>query len=166
MRLLNSPQMPSRQQGATLAVALIFLVILTLLGLSAMSVTTMEERMSGNTRDHNLAFQGAETALRDAEGYLLGKDFYAFDASCTIGLCAQGSAPDRTLAATWSGAKVVQSTTSISGLSAQPRYFTEYAGQVKCAACAGGWASAYRITTRSLGGNANTQVFLEEVYRP
>lgn len=166
MRRLIYPQMPSRQQGATLAVALIFLVILTLLGLTAMSVTTMEERMSGNTRDHNLAFQGAETALRDAEGYLIGKDFYAFDASCTNGLCAQGSAPDWTLAATWAGTQVHVSSSSITGLSATPRYFTEYAGQVKCAACAGGWGSAYRITTRSLGGNSNTQVFLEEVYRP
>jgi type IV pilus assembly protein PilX len=57
---------PERQHGAVLIVALLFLVILTILGLTAMSGTTMEERMSGNTRDLNVAFQAAEAALRDA----------------------------------------------------------------------------------------------------
>jgi type IV pilus assembly protein PilX len=32
-----------------------------------MQVTRMEERMAGNSRDINLAFQGAEAALRDGE---------------------------------------------------------------------------------------------------
>jgi type IV pilus assembly protein PilX len=49
-----------------LIVALLFLVILTMLGLTAMSGTTMEERMSGNTRDINVALQAPEAALRDA----------------------------------------------------------------------------------------------------
>jgi type IV pilus assembly protein PilX len=55
-----------RERGAVLIVALLFLVILTILGLTAMSGTTMEERMAGNTRDINVALQAAEAALRDA----------------------------------------------------------------------------------------------------
>ncbi len=55
-----------RQRGAVLIVALLFLVILTILGLTAMSGTMMEERMSGNSRDINVALQAAEAALRDA----------------------------------------------------------------------------------------------------
>jgi type IV pilus assembly protein PilX len=55
-----------RQDGAVLIVALLFLVILTMLGVTAMSGTTMEERMSGNSRDMNVALQAAEAALRDA----------------------------------------------------------------------------------------------------
>lgn len=55
-----------RQGGAVLIVSLMFLVILTMLGVTAMSGTTMEERMAGNTRDAALALQAAEAALRDA----------------------------------------------------------------------------------------------------
>jgi len=55
-----------RQGGAVLIVTLMFLVILTLLGVTAMTSTTMEERMAGNTRDSAIALQAAESALRDA----------------------------------------------------------------------------------------------------
>lgn len=54
------------QRGAVLIVSLMFLVILTMLGVTAMSGTTMEERMAGNTRDAAAALQAAEAALRDA----------------------------------------------------------------------------------------------------
>jgi type IV pilus assembly protein PilX len=55
-----------KQSGAVLIVALLFLVILTILGITAMTATTFEERMAGNTRDVGLAFQAAEAAMRDA----------------------------------------------------------------------------------------------------
>jgi len=55
------------QQGATLAIVLIFLVLVTLVGVTAMTTTTMEERMAGNLKDRNLAFQAAEAGLRDAK---------------------------------------------------------------------------------------------------
>jgi type IV pilus assembly protein PilX len=66
IKALRASTPPQRQRGAVLIVALLFLVILTMLGLTAMSGTTMEERMSGNTRDINIALQAAEAALRDA----------------------------------------------------------------------------------------------------
>ena len=56
-----------RQRGAALVIALIMLLVMTVLGLAAMQITRMEERMAGNTRDLNLAFQGAEAGLRDSE---------------------------------------------------------------------------------------------------
>ena len=62
-----------KQRGAVLFVALIFLVILTLLGVSNMQVGIMEERMTSAFRDrNNLAFESAELALREAESYLNG----------------------------------------------------------------------------------------------
>jgi type IV pilus assembly protein PilX len=57
---------PRNQRGAVLIIALLFLVILTILGVTAMTATTFEERMAGNTRDIGVAFQAAEAALRDA----------------------------------------------------------------------------------------------------
>ena len=67
---------PRRQHGAVLIVALLFLVILTMLGLTAMSGTTMEERMAGNTRDINVALQAAEAALRDARRDINGMPLF------------------------------------------------------------------------------------------
>jgi type IV pilus assembly protein PilX len=61
---------PSRnaQQGVTLFTALIFLVMLTLLGVNAAQMSGLEERMAGNSRNRDLALQAAQSALK----YLLG----------------------------------------------------------------------------------------------
>jgi len=55
------------QRGSVLVVALIFLALMTLIGVTAYSVATQEERMAGNTRDRLRAFEAAEAALRDCE---------------------------------------------------------------------------------------------------
>jgi type IV pilus assembly protein PilX len=54
------------QSGAVLVVALLFLLIITMLGVTSMQSTTSEERMAGNVRDWNNSLQAAEAALRDA----------------------------------------------------------------------------------------------------
>ncbi len=59
-----------RQRGAVLITSLVILLILTLLGVSAMSTSSLEEMMAGNLRDQNLSFQAAEAALRDGERYI------------------------------------------------------------------------------------------------
>jgi len=61
---------PREERGAVLIAALVLLVVLTLLGLSAMQNTTLEERMAGNLRSENAAFQAAETALRAGESWI------------------------------------------------------------------------------------------------
>jgi Tfp pilus assembly protein PilX len=53
------------QRGAVLIIALLFLTILTMLGVTAMTATTFEEKMAGYTRDSSIAFHAAEVALRD-----------------------------------------------------------------------------------------------------
>ena len=111
-----------RQGGAILIVTLLFLVILTMLGVTAMTGATMEERMAGNTRDTSLALQAAESALRDARrdisripvsgtigrarppdradfGNPGGSDGYAIPGTCNPnlpGLCAPALNPDGT----------------------------------------------------------------------
>lgn len=54
---------PSGQTGAVLIVALIMLVVLTLLGVSAMNTTQLEERMASNQQERQRAFQTAENGL-------------------------------------------------------------------------------------------------------
>jgi type IV pilus assembly protein PilX len=55
------------QDGAALMVSLILLLVMTMIGVTAVSTTTLEEKMAGNLRDRSLAFQAAEAGLRDAE---------------------------------------------------------------------------------------------------
>lgn len=59
------------QRGSALILSLVFLVIMTLIAVSAMRDTTLQERMAGNLRDRSLAFQAAEASLRDGEDWLL-----------------------------------------------------------------------------------------------
>jgi len=58
---------PARQRGAVLYVALIFLVLLSLLGIVGMQVAALQERMASNYRAVNTAFQRAEGLARDVE---------------------------------------------------------------------------------------------------
>ncbi|MCG5509823.1 pilus assembly PilX family protein [Ectothiorhodospira lacustris] len=58
------------QQGSALIIALVFLLLMTMVGVSALQQTTLQERMAGNLRDRNLAFQASEAALRAGERWL------------------------------------------------------------------------------------------------
>ena len=53
----------SRQRGAALIVSLILMLVLTVLGISAMNMSTLELQMAGNTQASELAFQAAETGI-------------------------------------------------------------------------------------------------------
>lgn len=59
-----------RQRGVVLPIVMILMVILGVLAVSGMDDTAMQERMAGNMRDREIAFQAAESALRDGETWL------------------------------------------------------------------------------------------------
>ena len=61
---------PAGQKGAILVIALLMLLVLTLLALAAMNMSFNQERMAGNARNVNTAFQAAEAGLRDGEQWL------------------------------------------------------------------------------------------------
>ena len=71
----------SAHRGATLIVCLIFMLIMTVIGASALQSTTLQERMAGNARDTHAAFQAAEAALRSAERLLAAASLPAFNGS-------------------------------------------------------------------------------------
>lgn len=58
------------ERGAALVVSLVLLLVVTILGVTSMRTTTLQERMAGNTRDRHLAFQAGEAALRAGEQWL------------------------------------------------------------------------------------------------
>ena len=77
----------NKQNGAVLMTALIMLVLLTMLGLSSMNTTTMEEKMASNTQLINRAFQAAATGIEIAYN-----DSNAFDTRLTK--ASDGTASD------------------------------------------------------------------------
>jgi len=62
-----SPVTDHGQRGMALLVSLVFLLLLTLIGLSSMQNATLQEKMAGSVSLRNQSFQGAEAALRVGE---------------------------------------------------------------------------------------------------
>lgn len=192
------------QRGVALITSLIFLVLLTLVGVTAMQNTTLEEKMAGNNRDRNVAFQAAEAALRDAEFDIVckksesagpctravkiadGSDFAMsisgatmFNAACTNGLCYFSSVKkDADWNTFWGDdllglAKMEKpsvkygeytAASALSDVVDQPRYIIEAVKRWPAGSTS--WMYYYRITARSLGANANTQVILQSFFLP
>ena len=64
----HGPTLGSRQQGgAALIVSLTLLLVVTVTALAAASGSTLQLGMAGATKNRNLAFQAAESALREGE---------------------------------------------------------------------------------------------------
>jgi type IV pilus assembly protein PilX len=165
---------PPRQRGAVLVVGLLLLVILTVLGTTAMQSTSLQERMAGNARDGNLASQAAEATLRDAEQYINSKvpPFEPFQSNIfngTGGLYNSKASPgsfslyndlaDTTKTRVFGAGT---SATALPNVVAQPRYLIE----LLATSCMGSNESAlFRITARAQGANDNTVVILQSRYR-
>ena len=94
------------QKGIVLPIVLIFLVIMTLLGITSIRNVTLEERMAGNSRYQQLAFQAGETALRSCESDILSTNTgQFFDAQTRRALVSGTGTPAWDLAsANWSSA--------------------------------------------------------------
>ena len=97
----NTSELPSNftrtrgQSGLVLVIGLIFLLLLTIIGVSAVQNSTLQERMAGNSDDRNLAFQSAEVALQNGEAEI--------DSACASLNSLVSAIPDPD-AATWAGA--------------------------------------------------------------
>ncbi len=90
-----------RQAGAALVIGLILMTLLSLLALTAMGTSLLEERMAANARDRIRALQAAEAALRLCEQAVRAADQDDFTVGGTGGLYAN---PDPTRwQAGWSG---------------------------------------------------------------
>lgn len=126
------------QAGASLIIVIILLLVVTLLGLAALRSTLLRERMSANIYDRSLAFQAAESALREAEvvvrSALVAGGSYGFD--CTASGQACPSVPSNAYTGNASGCTPGSSencwanATDQQTLSAgAPQYYVQYMGQ-------------------------------------
>lgn len=55
-----------KQRGIVLVVALLILVVMTVLGVSMLSSSSLGERMASNLQSQNVTFQAAESCIRTA----------------------------------------------------------------------------------------------------
>jgi type IV pilus assembly protein PilX len=168
--------LPRRQRGAVLVIGLLLLVILTVLSTSAMQSTALQERMAGNNRDRNLAFQAAEAALRDAEQYIRSDvaPFAPFQPNSFTTSGANGLYDSKANPGSFSlyndladSTKTLlfgtgMSEAALPEVAAQPRYLIE----LLATTCSGSEQNAlFRVTARAQGANANTLVTLQSRYR-
>lgn len=166
----------SRQSGVVLAVSLIMLLVVTLLGVSSMRGTILEEKMAGNARDRNLAFQSTESAVREAENSIeavvsLGN----FDGSAGLfGLT--DPEPDYSASTTWSDAtKHVLAAANYNSYHAPKffiKHFTTVSGTEGALNMSGygdnkgtGDVTVFKITARGTGGSSDSaEVILRSHY--
>jgi type IV pilus assembly protein PilX len=140
---------PAHQSGVVLVISLIMLLLLMIIGVVGSQVTGLEEKMAGNSRDYNLAFQAAESALRVGEA-----------ATAAAPVLYTGGQP-----IIWANAIPTSGGTSYI-IESMPG--TTSGGG--CPPCEGGAelppvsVSWYRITARGQGG-ANAFVTLQSIYR-
>ncbi|MCX7098671.1 MAG: PilX N-terminal domain-containing pilus assembly protein [Methylococcales bacterium] len=168
-----------RQCGAVLIVSLIILTLLTLIGLNSMQSTMLEEKMANNLRQHDLAFQAAEAALRDAEMFIESTDA-AFvplklsggpfqGGSCANGLCPYPTTTSVSFNWTTYGKEYGTlgggSPKKISGIKNdhQPRYIIELINTQPSSDSARLYAT-FRITAFAWGNETNAVVRLQTIY--
>jgi len=159
---------PHRQRGMALPVVMIFLIILLVLATAGMDDTAMQERMAGNLRDREAAFQAAEAALREGEEWLRANQATALtNADMPVAVAAAwdglAPAPTGTRASPYDAASEIQ-------LASAPVY---YVGPPELL-----WSNAgievglevprylYPVIARGEGGTANAVVILRTLFEP
>ncbi|WP_417066926.1 pilus assembly PilX family protein [Niveibacterium terrae] len=155
-----------KQAGFSLVVVLVFMMVIMMLGITAMQAAGLQERMASHSRDRAIALQATETTLREGEAATREISAFDGDSSCTNAFCSTGNAPDL-YSYTWDDAK--SATASSSELSAtlatSPRYFIEYTGLIPNPG-SGGPAKTFRVTAHSTGQNSSTIVTLQSAFYP
>jgi type IV pilus assembly protein PilX len=141
---LRERRLPRR--GIVLVISLIMLVLVTLIGVSAIQSSTQSERMAGNTRDRNASFQAAEAAMRKCLA-----DAKAGTATL-LNPPASGSDDLWKTASTWTGTGVVTVTVD----SVEGKCFVER--------MLSGDDSKLRITAKSTGRSTLAEVVLQGNY--
>jgi type IV pilus assembly protein PilX len=168
---------PRQQSGVTLIVGLIMLLLITMIGVNSMQDTGMQERMTMNVRDKNVAFQAAETALRAAEDSLKVASLSQFNNS--NGYLADGtmSSPHDAdyLANTFNWNTYGATTLSVDDVESPPKWVIEHLSSDVCGEEGAGASLAakgpnsecdlFRITSRSFGMTSNTQAILQSTIR-
>lgn len=150
------------QRGAALFVSLIFLLLLTIIGLAGMQSASMQEKMAGNVRLKIETFQYAEQALRTGERYIAASANESAIKGCTTCSGASCALPDYTSATAVGAPGGCNAWNSVN--QGKSYYYLQKLGPSSAAAnlAPGSSVILYRVVAVSSVGNARTA--LESVY--
>ena len=177
-----------KSQGSVLLVTLVLLMIMTLAGVTTIRLTSLEEKMSGNYLNQQMAFRAAEAALLEAENHIAATRFMLaeFKADCSGGYCFTGSGAGDSASCTsgntshwqqdaiWSNAGAHRTTTIvIDGIPARAKYIIEFRcyvpkvieGPLPDPTSSSDWALYFRITALASGGSEEARVMLQSTYK-
>ena len=160
-----------------LIISLFMLLIMTLVAITSMSTTTLEEKMAGNMRDKNIALQSSEAALEDGEGWLASLGAAPADATncgappCDVwALNILPSLADQS--ATWWQTNAREygkaGIKDISDVNTDPYFVVEEQAYVRDNLDSGQnpptGRSFYRVTARGTGGSDVAQTVLQSTF--
>ena len=166
------------QRGITLILVLIFIVSLSLVAAVGMRNVGTGERVVANERDRSLAFQGAESAGREAVAKITdgtvtalatgrytapltrggNAEFWRTTSSLEVDTCASTDVTKR-----FNWAECAATASSTYGNSEAPRYVVEILPPaVISPTITEQW---YRVTSRASGGSNQADVILQLMFR-
>ena len=167
---------PGNQQGWVLVVGLVILVMLTMLSMGLMKTARLEEKMAGATRDMNLSFQAAETALREAEYFIESQTveliFDSDTAEDEIYSQTQGE-PENLFVLDWNDTNSEAINGTLMGVTTKPRYMIKKLKKVGGSNLtitgygdddATPRPTIFRVTVRGTGGTNNRATLLRSYY--
>jgi type IV pilus assembly protein PilX len=176
----TSAHLPRRQRGMALITSILLLVVLTIMALSMMRSYGVEERIAGNTRDKQRAFNAAVSAQQYAEQWLLSGANGAVAATCgsvvgsTTGqICTNAVSTTLPWSAgvTYSQFTMNQGNNVVSTVGGTPSALSYAAAPVFYIQDLGappagypGTAELYQIDAVGYGGSANTVVIVESTF--
>lgn len=173
------------QGGFTLFASLIFLVLLTILGISMLSGFTQDQQMAGNVREKARALDSAQALLSSAQswmavpgntylgGWVTGVDctnLSAINVSNALGnqiVCSNAISNPTSLP--WAGFKMnatptamqVSGTGGVNTYADNPSYHMQYIGTATTTLP----TAIYTVTATGTGGNADAVAVVQAVYQ-
>lgn len=170
----NSDNRQLKQKGMAIIMALVFLLILTVLGITATNSSILSEKMSQNMKDMTGAFQAAESALGDGEDWLHDQgSIPSAVSSCTSSPCnvwALNSLSTPYLqTSSWWLSNARSYSASIPNAAAQPMYIIELYSFVPYDLSPNTLATGrgyyyYRVTARGMGSTNSAVANVQSIY--
>ena len=168
---------PDNQRGWVLVVGLVILVMLTILAMALMKTARLEEKMAGATRDMNLSFQAAETALRAAESFIEAQTLESIFDSNTLEdeiYSQTEDEPENLFTIDWNDtntkAMFADEDEVLQGVSLSPRYMIKKLKKIGSNLTITGYGddntapTVFRVTVRGTGGTNNRATLLRSHY--
>ena len=173
------------QGGFTLFASLIFLVLLTILGIAMLSGFTQDQLMAGNVREKARALDSAQTLLNSAQswmavpgntyvggGWITGQDCSSLSpitvSNTSVNQVICSNAISNPTALPWAGFSMASTPTGMTVSAAggvntyagNPSYHIQYIGTTT----SNPPTAIYKVTAAGIGGNGDAVAVVQAVY--